>query len=61
MFLDGKIRKLGKKRGRTEINIMLKEGSCTNTHTHAKRKYISIIAQHSLCTAPLNGGLNKVK
>lgn len=63
MFLDGEIRKLGKKRGRTEINIMLKEGSCTNihTHTHAKRKYISIIVQHSLCTAPLNGGLNKIK
>lgn len=35
-FLHGKIGKLGKKRSRTEINIMLKEGTCN--HQENKRK-----------------------
>lgn len=38
MYLDGEIRKLGKKRSRTEINIMLKEGSCTNINKHTRKK-----------------------
>lgn len=40
MVLHGEIRKLGKKRSRTEINIMLKEEACnikTNKKKH-KRK-----------------------
>lgn len=28
--LHGEIRKLGEKRSRTEINVMLKEGTCRN-------------------------------
>lgn len=29
MALHGEIRKLGEKRSRTEINVMLKEGTCS--------------------------------
>lgn len=50
MFLDGEIRKLGKKRGRTEINIMLKEGSCTNIHTHTQKENI-LASLYSIASA----------
>lgn len=51
-FLHGEIRKLGKKRSRTEINIMLKEGACTHTHT-CKKENFSNKVKHSVCVQHL--------
>lgn len=44
MVLHGKIGKLGEKRGRTEINIMLKEGTC-NHQENKRRKEKNISAK----------------
>ncbi len=38
MVLHGEIGKLGKKRSRTEINVMLKEGTCNHQENKRKRK-----------------------
>lgn len=40
MALHGEIRKLGEKRSRTEINVMLKEGTCRKK----RRKYRNVIS-----------------
>lgn len=42
MVLHGEIGKLGKKRSRTEINVMLKEGTCN--HQENKRKERKVIS-----------------
>lgn len=48
MVLHGEIRKLGKKRSRTEINVMLKEGTCS--HQENKRKKRKVISAEVKCS-----------
>lgn len=42
MALHGEIRKLGEKRSRTEINVMLKEGTCSIKKKIGENKEISL-------------------
>lgn len=50
MILHGEIGKLGKKRSRTKINIMLKEGTCNHQENkRRKRKVISAKVNVKLC------------
>lgn len=42
MVLHGEIGELGKKRGRTEINVMLKEETCNHQENKRKKRKILV-------------------
>lgn len=48
MVLHGEIGKLGKKRSRTKINVMLKEGTCSHEENKKERKKKLLAAKKSL-------------
>lgn len=51
MVLHGEIGKLGKKRSRTKINVMLKEGTCNRQENKKERKKKLLAAKKCFVTA----------
>lgn len=49
MVLHGEIGKLGKKRSRTKINVMLKEGTCNRQENKKERKKEVISGKKIIC------------